>query len=157
MLLTAVRDYEPRVVNCTKLLTDQIDRTISEPLNISMWFNFFTFDIVGDLAFGNSFNMLRDGIKHKFLEEAHVSATLMGMFRRTLWLMPIFKGTPLLNNQWQSFQAWLRDTVENRRKVIILPGFRTPLISYRTNHLGRTYSHGFWRITNRSRTLLSRT
>ncbi|KIL86958.1 hypothetical protein FAVG1_09511 [Fusarium avenaceum] len=112
----AVRDYEPRVVNCTKLLTDQIDKTIGEPLNISMWFNFFTFDIVGDLAFGNSFNMLRDGIKHKFLEEAHVSATLMGMFRRTLWLMPIFKGTPLLNNQWQSFQAWLRDTVENRRK-----------------------------------------
>ncbi|KAM0287617.1 hypothetical protein ACHAO9_007647 [Fusarium lateritium] len=112
----AVRDYEPRVVNCTKLLTDQIDRTIGEPLNISMWFNFFTFDIVGDLAFGNSFNMLRDGVKHKFLEEAHASATLMGMFRRTLWLMPIFKGTPLLNNQWQSFQAWLRDTVENRRK-----------------------------------------
>ncbi|KAM0250781.1 hypothetical protein ACHAP5_001998 [Fusarium lateritium] len=79
----AVRDYEPRVVNCTKLLTEQIDRTIGEPLNISMWFNFFTFDIVGDLAFGNSFNMLRDGVKHKFLEEAH---------------------------------AWLRDTVENRRK-----------------------------------------
>jgi cytochrome P450 len=112
-----LRDYEPRVIRYTKQLTDKIEQTKGKPLNIAAWINFYTFDIVGDLAFGTSFNYLDNGVKDKFLTESHESQALMGYFRQSTWLFMLFKDTPFLNNSWLSFQAWLKQKVETRRKV----------------------------------------
>ncbi|KAG8672181.1 hypothetical protein FPOAC1_005443 [Fusarium poae] len=112
----ALRDYEPRVVRYTKQLTDQIEKTKGTPLNIAAWINFYTFDIVGDLAFGTSFNYLVKGVKDKFLTESHQSQVLMGYFRQCTWFFEVFKETPFLNNSWLSFQSWLKQKVEIRRK-----------------------------------------
>jgi len=38
-----------------------------EPLDIVRWFNYTTFDIIGDLAFGESFNSLRDSTYHPWV------------------------------------------------------------------------------------------
>lgn len=35
-----------------------------EPINASKWFNLFSFDVMGDLGFGKSFNMLESGETH---------------------------------------------------------------------------------------------
>jgi cytochrome P450 len=64
---TALRDYEPRVVNYTDQLLAQIQATSGRPINVTDWFNFYSFDVMGDLAFGKSFNMLKDGVKHYFV------------------------------------------------------------------------------------------
>ncbi|CAF3494344.1 unnamed protein product [Fusarium graminearum] len=112
----ALRDYEPRVVRYTKQLTEQIEKTKGNPINIGAWINFYTFDIVGDLAFGTSFNYLVNGVKDKFLRDSHDSQVLMGYFRQCTWLFEVFKETPLLNNSWLSFQSWLKQKVEARRQ-----------------------------------------
>jgi hypothetical protein len=113
----ALRDYEPRVVRYTKQLADQLEKTKGEPINIGAWINFYTFDIVGDLAFGTSFNYLVNGVKDKFLTESHESQALMGYFRQSTWFFEVFKETPFLNNSWLSFQSWLKQKVETRRQV----------------------------------------
>ncbi|CAG7558221.1 unnamed protein product [Fusarium equiseti] len=112
----ALRDYEPRVVKYTKQLTEQIAKTNGEPMNVSAWINFYTFDIVGDLAFGTSFDYLVKGKRDKFLEDSHESQALMGAFRQVTWLFSVFKETPFLNNSWLSFQSWLKEKVEIRRQ-----------------------------------------
>ena len=33
----------------------------NEPVNVSQWYNWFTFDVIGDLAFGEPFGSLADG------------------------------------------------------------------------------------------------
>ncbi|KAJ4026558.1 hypothetical protein NW752_001508 [Fusarium irregulare] len=111
----ALRDYEPRVVKYTKQLTEQIAKTSGKPMNVSAWINFYTFDIVGDLAFGTSFDYLVKGKRDKFLEDSHESQALMGAFRQVTWLFAVFKETPFLNNSWLSFQSWLKEKVEIRR------------------------------------------
>ncbi|RBR25622.1 uncharacterized protein FIESC28_01585 [Fusarium coffeatum] len=111
----ALRDYEPRVVKYTKQLTQQIAKTEGEPMNVSAWINFYTFDIVGDLAFGTSFDYLVKGKRDKFLEDSHGSQALTGAFRQVTWLFAVFKETPFLNNSWLSFQSWLKEKVEIRR------------------------------------------
>lgn len=63
----ALRDYEPRVINYTDQLLCQIQATAGRPINVTDWFNFYSFDVMGDLAFGKSFNMLKDGVKHYFV------------------------------------------------------------------------------------------
>lgn len=42
--------------------------------------SYYSFDIMGDLAFGNSFNMLKDGKDNYFLSTTHMNMVLIGIF-----------------------------------------------------------------------------
>jgi hypothetical protein len=38
--------------------------TVGKPMNMAKWFNFYSFDATGDLAFGKSYKMLKSGVEH---------------------------------------------------------------------------------------------
>lgn len=48
-------------------LDDSSQSSPREPINIVDWFNFLTFDILGDLAFGESFGCIESGKSHKWV------------------------------------------------------------------------------------------
>jgi tryprostatin B 6-hydroxylase len=62
----ALRAYAQR----TKIYDDQLMSRINaasssgSPVNVSKWFNYYSFDIMGDLAFGKSFDMLKNDQEH---------------------------------------------------------------------------------------------
>ncbi|RBR21164.1 hypothetical protein FVER53590_10685 [Fusarium verticillioides] len=112
----ALRDYEHRVLKYTKLLNDRIDEAKGEPFNIALWVNFYTFDIMGDLAFGKSFDMLESGVEHNFFTESHKTQGFMGAFRRLVWFFPLVSSIPIVNSSFLAFQAYIRNQVETRRK-----------------------------------------
>ncbi|KAJ3522636.1 hypothetical protein NM208_g12776 [Fusarium decemcellulare] len=111
-----LRDYEHRVVQYTDQLLDRIAKTLGKPLNITEWFHFYTLDILGDLAFGQSFGMLKDGVKHYYMELCEQNMVLIGAFSHLVWLFPIFKSAPGINYAYIKFQKWLRAQVEWRRR-----------------------------------------
>jgi hypothetical protein len=88
-----------------------------KPFNVTKWFNFYTFDIMGDLAFGRSFDMLKSAVTHYYMELAHANMHLIGAFSRLVWLFPLFKAIPGLNYSHIEFQKWLTAQVEQRSKV----------------------------------------
>ncbi|KAH7147578.1 cytochrome P450 [Fusarium sp. MPI-SDFR-AT-0072] len=112
----ALKDYEHRVLKYTKLLTERIDDMKGKPFNVSLWVNFYTFDIMGDLAFGKSFNMLENGVEHDFFTESHKTQGFMGAFRRLIWFFPLVTAIPIVNSSYLAFQAFIRNQVETRRK-----------------------------------------
>ncbi|KAF4980177.1 hypothetical protein FZEAL_3755 [Fusarium zealandicum] len=112
----ALRDYEPRVALHTKQLLSRVQDSNGAPFNASQWFNFYSFDIMGDLAFNKSFNMLRDGVKHYYMESVHLNMLFVGAFSHLVWLFPLFKETPGLNGEHIKFQKWLSAQVAERRK-----------------------------------------
>ncbi|KAF5690423.1 pisatin demethylase cytochrome P450 [Fusarium circinatum] len=112
----ALRDYEYRVLKYTKLLTDRIDEAKGKPFNVALWVNFYTFDIMGDLAFGKSFDMLESGVEHPFFTESHKALGFMGAFRRMVWFFPLVSSIPIVNKSYLAFQAYIRNQVETRRK-----------------------------------------
>lgn len=59
----ALRDYEGIVSRYSTELIDQLKAFSGKPVNASLWLNFYSFDVMGDLGFGQSFNMLRSGEK----------------------------------------------------------------------------------------------
>ncbi|GKT40345.1 cytochrome P450 monooxygenase FCK2 [Colletotrichum spaethianum] len=111
-----LRDYEFRVADYTNQLLSQIDAHKSEPFNIADWFNFYSFDVMGDLAFGKSFGMLKKGIKHYFMTSLHQDMQAIGMFSHMLWLFPVFKNTPILNANNKRFWKFVKSQVDNRVK-----------------------------------------
>jgi hypothetical protein len=46
------------------MLQDANVSTIGKPMNVTKWFKFYSFDVMGDLAFGKSYKMLESGQKH---------------------------------------------------------------------------------------------
>lgn len=87
------------------------------PFNVSDWFNFYSFDVMGDLAFGKSFGMLRDGVKHYFMKSLHADMTNVGYLGHLMWLFPLLKMAPVLNVEHLKFWEWVGQQVEERKKV----------------------------------------
>jgi tryprostatin B 6-hydroxylase len=58
-----LREYEHRVTGFTDDLISQLNAHSGEALNASRWMNYYAFDMMGDMAFGKSFDMLKTGEK----------------------------------------------------------------------------------------------
>ncbi|KAH7157917.1 averantin oxidoreductase [Dactylonectria estremocensis] len=110
----ALRNYEHRVEHHTRLLMKKIDETAGQPLDVSLWCNFYAFDVMGDLAFGKSFNMLKDGVKHFFLELTHSSTILVTLFGKCSWCWLLIQSIPIITYQREKFLDWLRQQVKER-------------------------------------------
>ncbi|KAL6355495.1 hypothetical protein LRP88_11088 [Fusarium phalaenopsidis] len=108
----ALRDYETRVVQYAELLLHQLEKMEGQPFNAKLWIHYYTFDIMGDLAFGQSFGMLRDGLKHYYMKLGDENMSLIGAFSRLIWLFPLFKAIPGVNHTHLKFQRWLREQNE---------------------------------------------
>ncbi|CAJ0552460.1 Ff.00g064390.m01.CDS01 [Fusarium sp. VM40] len=112
----ALHDYEPRVTGYTSELLSRLAELQGRTINASDWFNFYSFDVMGDLAFGKCFNMLRGGVKHYFMSALHASMTLNGYVAHTSWIYPFLKLIPAINAENKKFWLWCQSQVDGRSK-----------------------------------------
>jgi hypothetical protein len=85
---------------------------------MSRWFNYYSFDVIGDLTFGKSFDMLITGKDAYMLKTLHKQMQSLGPFLHSIWILALFKLIPGLNNSYLEYFEWVKDQVENRIKVI---------------------------------------
>lgn len=114
----ALRGYELRVQKFRNKLFAQIDAFSGRPINVSKWFNLYSFDVMGDLAFGASFNMLEASEEHwaiKLLNEG--IEPLAWMF--PIWFFRIMTAIPGLTRDWWRFIGYCASKVDERRRVSI--------------------------------------
>ncbi|KHN94880.1 Cytochrome P450 [Metarhizium album ARSEF 1941] len=91
----ALREQEPILQTyCTKLCAELEERCRSGPVDLLDWYTFATFDLVGDLAFGQSFGCLEAGAASPFVESIKTGSqelTVNQMLRyyRIMFLRPL--------------------------------------------------------------------
>jgi hypothetical protein len=134
------------VQNYTDQLLQQFEATNGMPINATDWFNFYSFDIMGDLAFGRyvfsaishfmlisaslrvsqlmrhcfdfrSFDMLKHGVEHYFLKALRADLAIIGVLSHMPWLLQFLKITPILNAEHLKFWEWVENQVKIRRQV----------------------------------------
>lgn len=86
-------------------------------MDVSRWFNYYSFDVMGDLSFGKSFNMLVDGRDAYVLKEVHGFLKMVGLFTHLTWMFPLFKRTPGLNASMIRYWKWVLKQVDWRIQV----------------------------------------
>ncbi|KAJ8131179.1 hypothetical protein O1611_g2446 [Lasiodiplodia mahajangana] len=67
----AMRQQEPEIVKYVDLLIERLHQECDQgnkPLNLEAWYNWTTFDIVGSLVFGQSFNCLHNASYHPWID-----------------------------------------------------------------------------------------
>ncbi|KAF2757126.1 cytochrome p450 monooxygenase [Pseudovirgaria hyperparasitica] len=140
-----IREYEPRVTGHTEQLLTQIERLHNEPINVTDWFNFYSFDVMGDLSFGKSFGMLQEGVVHYFMKALHGFMKVVGIFSRMGYVFPIFRMTPVLNAEDKKFWRFVVDETEGRRKN---PPSRPDIMSWLLEEYEQKKSHTYQERVN---------
>lgn len=88
----------------------------TKPVDIATWYNFTTFDVIGDLAFGEPFGCLDTGKLHPWI-------TLIFAGMKDLAFITTMARTPWLNNLWnlvtpkKSTSEWASHVEMAREKV----------------------------------------
>jgi cytochrome P450 len=113
----ALRNYESRIDGFAASFEQQMDAFAGKPMNISDWSNYFSFDVVGDLAYGKPFDMLREGTAHFVVKLLANGQKGLGIFGCVPWLFVILTKIPVLNNEYKAFLAWCEEQLTRRQKV----------------------------------------
>ncbi|OCK85373.1 cytochrome P450 [Lepidopterella palustris CBS 459.81] len=95
----SLRDYEPRVLRYVDKLLDAVKRESQKNdgvVDMGLYFSFFTFDVMGDLAFGESFHMLEDGKTHDYMKIVQGYAVANALICTIPWIASIFPWLPKL-------------------------------------------------------------
>lgn len=92
----SMRDQEPMIRKYVDLLVEKLREKSQdrEPIVISDWYNFATFDIIGDLAFGEPFGCLQGSDYDGWIKGIFQSARL-GTILQALSFVPYLKSTLL--------------------------------------------------------------
>ncbi|KAI9700902.1 MAG: hypothetical protein M1820_006663 [Bogoriella megaspora] len=102
---SALRRQEPLINKYLDLLIHKLQDRAPATINIVRWYNFTTFDIIGDLTFAEHFGALRD-------EEYHV------------WIANIFKGLNMIQRH-NDEKGMTRDEITRTSGTLIIAGSET--------------------------------
>jgi hypothetical protein len=91
---------------------------VGQPIDMSRWFNYYSFDVIGDLTFGKSFDMLVTGKDAYMLKTLHKQMQSLGPFLHSTWILALFKLIPGLNSSHVEYFEWVKEQINNRFKVI---------------------------------------
>ncbi|KAI8286415.1 Cytochrome P450 monooxygenase [Colletotrichum sp. SAR11_57] len=110
----ALRDYEPRVLKYSNQLLAGIEASAGTRFNASLWFNFYSFDVMGEFSLGHGFRMLEDGVAHFYMDGLHNETLAVGRFTHAMWALPIYRKMSLWNAELRRFKGWISQQVQQR-------------------------------------------
>ncbi|MCJ1355069.1 MAG: hypothetical protein MMC33_005060 [Icmadophila ericetorum] len=116
----ALNDYELRVQTHVLNLDQRISETNGKPFNATQLFENFGFDVMGDLMFGKSFNLLTSGGPDShYVSLLQKGLDILGPLRPVPWLFILLGSIPGLKADYNRLISWTSQFVQDRihRKV----------------------------------------
>ena len=110
-------EYEPRVLRHTEALLSVLSEKSGSTLNASLWFNFYSFDVMGDVAFGKSFEMLEKGKEHFTVKLLHEGMKAFGIFSSVPWALPMASKIPGAAEGYQRLIKYCDGVADAREKL----------------------------------------
>ncbi|KAI9691639.1 MAG: hypothetical protein M1822_007710 [Bathelium mastoideum] len=93
----ALREQQPLIQNYIDLFIQRLREHAGNPMDMVSWYHYYTFDVIGDLAFGDSFQSLQDNTLHPWVAVLfHSLKTILHLTSFSTYLGPtIEKIVPL--------------------------------------------------------------
>ncbi|PGH15628.1 hypothetical protein AJ80_05493 [Polytolypa hystricis UAMH7299] len=112
----ALRGYEARVQRYNEQLIEQIGASCGQPIDMTKWFNFYSFDVMGDLGFGQSFGMLGSGGMHWAIQVLQEGIGIVGC-NLPSWAMRLLHAIPKPAGARERFKKFFIQQLDNRIKL----------------------------------------
>ncbi|KAK3658710.1 hypothetical protein LTR56_001581 [Elasticomyces elasticus] len=104
----AVRAYETTIHGLNDKIVKRFSESVGTPVNVSFWFNLYSFDAMGSLAFGKDYRMLDSGERHQALQLLHEGMQPLG-YLFPLWFFRMVKVIPGLASGIKKFEKFSVD------------------------------------------------
>ncbi|KAH9889219.1 cytochrome P450 [Xylariomycetidae sp. FL2044] len=108
---TIMKGYREKLINHLSASADQ-----GEAVNMTQWFNFYTFDTMGQLAFGKSFDMLNTSQQHWAISILHMGLRAFSV-HAPVWFFRFFMAIPGLGGDFHRYVAFCCETLDQRLKA----------------------------------------
>lgn len=116
-----------------------------QPINITKWAMFYSFDVIGEVAFSKDFGNLMTGTEHSALIPIHKHIKALGVLSPVPWLMNLLTCLPSASNVYSEILAFCADEIRAKKKVTLLCTKATLVLSTFTD-LRAVKSRGTVRI-----------
>ncbi|KAF1992980.1 putative benzoate 4-monooxygenase cytochrome P450 [Amniculicola lignicola CBS 123094] len=106
-----IAEYESRIRSHAMLLEKHIASLDGNTINITEWFYFLSFDVMGDFAFSRSFGMLEHKEWHYAVVLLRRALSLLGPFSSVPWLAQLAFSFPIIPiiRDWNRMLSWCAD------------------------------------------------
>ena len=119
--LAAIQGYEGRVLSHAKQLDNAFARLAGSPINITTWFQYFGFDVMGELGFGGSFNQVKNAQPHFETEFLREGMSILATVTPVPWMYHLALSIPGLTKDWQALLSWSAGQAKKKMEVSKLP------------------------------------
>ncbi|KAI1421256.1 cytochrome P450 [Xylaria sp. FL1777] len=110
-----LQDYEERMVHYRGLLIKIIEESAGNPLDMTKWFHYYNYDVMGELAFGRSFDMLEATQQHEAIK-LYLSGTAVLGFKLPMWFFRLVVSIPGMTKNWWGFMGYCVSQLDSRIK-----------------------------------------
>ncbi|OBT52420.1 hypothetical protein VE04_06896 [Pseudogymnoascus sp. 24MN13] len=132
----ALREQEPLIKGYVDLLIQRLhERANSGPLDMVAWYNWTTFDLIGDLAFGESFGCLENCTYHPWISMLFASIKA-GAFLSSLkrygikWMMIVLVPKGLLKSRTENMQLTKQKVMKRLEQGTSRPDFMSHILRH---------------------------
>lgn len=112
----ALRGYEERIRPFQAQLMEQLEAFSQKPVNVTKWFSLYSFDVMGDLAFGSSFKMLESSEEHWAIKLLTDGMVALGWMFPT-WFFRLLTAIPGASRDWWRFISFCCQKLNERMNV----------------------------------------
>jgi hypothetical protein len=88
-----------------------------DPVDVTLWSLFFTFDVMGDVAFSRDFGNMKGGREHRALREMHGMISMIGMVTAVPWLPSLISDIPGAHRGVAGFYDFCNKALVDKQKV----------------------------------------
>lgn len=119
MTFIALADYDDRITAYGHKLEAHIANTLGKPVNVTQWFFFFAFDVMGEISFSRSFDMLESERFHPVLILLRNAYTILGPLSPVTWLIQLALSMPWIPvvKGYNTMLQWCFDRMSERIDV----------------------------------------
>ncbi|KAF8843964.1 cytochrome P450 [Paxillus ammoniavirescens] len=122
-----LRDYEELMLLRARQLIEILHRTCKDQggvgrVDIATWIGYFSFDFMGDMAFGGGFELMSDGDSEQLLQNMSKALYYPALCQHVPWFARILRNLPYLGTPMSAFgsfgvqRAKIRYSQELKRK-----------------------------------------
>ncbi|KFY45029.1 hypothetical protein V495_03143 [Pseudogymnoascus sp. VKM F-4514 (FW-929)] len=132
----ALREQEPLIKSYVNLLTQRLrERATTGPHDMVAWYNWTTFDLIGDLAFGESFDCLENCTYHPWISMLFASikagAYISSLNRYGIkWMMEVLVPRGLLNKRRAQMELTRQKVKKRLEQGTTRPDFMSHILRH---------------------------
>ena len=112
----ALRGHEKRIQVYQDRLIAQIATFGGQAVNVAKWFSLYSFDVMGDLAFGESFEVLESKGQH-WAVKLWSEAFMLLAYLLPAWFFRIVVAMPKVSGDWWKFLNYCNQKLDERMNV----------------------------------------